>query len=167
MVFRVGRAAVAALAFGTAVAGAAEVSSLVKARVTVAGDVRRFLHEVVVANRGEPRRVTSVLLWQNVWLPLEPKDLVAPPGWRVRSLLRDGPGGFGWAVEFDCSPTPPAGGAGAAAPAGERKGESEAACGIGPGEEVTFRVTLPYPAESLRSQGILVGFSDGRLAIAS
>jgi hypothetical protein len=163
MVSRVGRALVAALALFSTVAGAAEVSRQVKARVTVAGDVQRFLHEVAVSNKGDPRRVTSVLLWQNVWLPLEPKGLEAPPGWSVRTLHRDGPGGIGWAVQFDCVPGPPAAGHRAAA----SKGDADASCGIGPGESTRFRVFLPYSAESLRSQPIFIGFSDGRLAIAS
>jgi hypothetical protein len=161
MVYRVGRATLAALVLGAAVAHAAEVNRLVKARVTVAGEVRQFLHEVVVSNKGDQRRVTSVLLWHNVWLPLEPKDLVAPDGWRVRTLHRDGPGGLGWAVQFDRTPRPPAAGPGAPA------GEGEVSCGIPAGGVVIFRVILPYAAESLRIQPILVGFSDGRLGIAS
>jgi hypothetical protein len=149
-----------ALVAGATVTSAAELTRLVKARVTVAGDVRSFLHQVEVTNKGDPRRVSSVVLWQDIWLADEPKGVKPPDGWSVRMLPRDGPGGTGWAVQFECIPE--------AAPGPEtpKPGDGEVPCGIRAGESARFRVILPYPADHLLRQPVLVGFSDGRLGLA-
>jgi len=160
MVSRFGRVTVLALVVGATAASAAEVTRLVRARVVIAGDVQSFLHEVLVTNDGDPRRVSSVVLWQDMWLPAEPKGVKPPLGWSARTLLRDGPGGKGWALQFDCIPER-APGPGMAKPEDE-----EVSCGIRKGESVKFRVFLPYPADYLQRQPVLVGFSDGRLALA-
>lgn len=149
-----------AVALGPAVAGAAESTRLVKARVTVAGDVRWFLHEVEVANKGDARRVSTVVLWQTEWLPAEPKGVEPPDGWSVRMLRREGPGGRGWSVQFECVPPKSA--------AGDEPAEGrDIACGIAAGESLKFRVVLPYRADYILGQPVLVGFSDGRLALAT
>jgi hypothetical protein len=160
VVSRFGRVTVLALAVGGTVASAAEITRLVKVRVTVAGGVQSFLHEVEVANRGDPRRVSSVVLWQDIWLPAEPKGVRPPLGWSVRTLPRDGPGGTGWAVQFDCIPERTSGSA------TTKPDDAEVPCGLRTGESVKFRVMLPYQADYLRRQPVLVGFSDGRLALA-
>jgi hypothetical protein len=159
MVSRFGRVAVLALVAGSTAASAAEITRLVRARVMIAGDVRSFLHEVEVTNRSDPRRVSSVVLWQDIWLPAEPAGVTPPEGWSVRTLPRDGPGGTGWAVQFDCIQGAPDHGT-------AKPGDGEVSCGIRAGESVKFRVILPYSADVLQRQPVLVGFSDGRLALA-
>lgn len=160
MVSGFGRVTALELVVAATVASAAEPTRLVRARVVVAGDVQTFLHEVVVTNKGDPRRVSSVALWQDIWLPAEPKGVKPPPGWTVRMLPRDGPGGTGWAVQFECIAQRAPG------PATAKPEDAEVPCGIRTGESVKFRVILPYPAGYLQSQPVLVGFSDGRLALA-
>lgn len=160
MVSRFGRVALLALVAGSTAASAAEITRLVRARVMIAGDVRSFLHEVEVTNKSDPRRVSSVVLWQDIWLPAEPVGVRPPEGWKVRALPRDGPGGTGWALQFECLPE------GAPNRGTPTPADGEVSCGIGAGESVKFRVTLPYPADVLQRQPVLVGFSDGRLALA-
>ena len=47
----------------------------------------------MVADKGDARRVSTVVLWQTVWLPAEPKGVEPPDGWSVRMLRRDRSGG--------------------------------------------------------------------------
>ncbi len=143
------------------VAGAAEVSRLVHATVMVSGAASRWRHEVTIANKGERRRVVSVLLGQDSGLPVEPKELSAPSGWSVKTEERFGARGPSWAVQFTCDWS-----------AGRSRGahvpeDGEVPCGIKAGESVKFQVTLPYRWEELERQRLLVGFSDGRLGVAS
>jgi hypothetical protein len=159
MVSRFGRLTAFALAVAAPVASAAELTRLVKARVTVAGGVRSFVHQVEVTNKSDPRRVSSVVLWQDIWLPAEPAGVKPPEGWSVRMLPRDGPGGTGWAVQFECIPE------GAPGPGTAKPGDGEVPCGLATGESVEFRIILPYPADHLQRQPVLVGFSDGRLGL--
>ena len=160
-----GRMAGVGIGLWVAMASGAEVSRLVKARVLIGAGFVTFRHEVSVSNRDTSRSVTSVLLWQDEGLWEEPKDLAAPKGWEVRALARERPSGVSWAVEFACRP----------APESERPSQVSlsdtadevASCGIRAGQTTKFIVILPYRSESLERQQIFVGFSDGRLGIAS
>jgi hypothetical protein len=153
-----------AIALGMTASGA-EVSRLVKARLVISGDVRVFRHDISISNKGESRRVVAVVLWQDAGLPVPPKTLSAPKGWEVRSVQQEGDRGSTWTVEFRCISEPSANsGSGGANPP---PSDDEIRCGIRAGQTVSFQVVLPFPAEIPDTQRILVGFSDGRLGVAS
>ncbi len=141
--------------------GAAERTSAVKVWVAISGGAQRWRHEITIANKKEHRRVVSVLLWQDVGLPEEPKDLTAPDGWEVRTEERGAVGKHSWAVRFSCKW--PAASIDTSRPVDDQ----EIGCGLRAGEAIKFQVTLPFPWEDLEKTRILIGFSDGRLGIAS
>lgn len=165
MAVLLGRVTGVAVVLAAVAASGAEVTRLVKARVMITGAAATFQHEVAIFNKGESRRVVSVLLWNRNGLLKPPKNLVPPDGWDVQVLQRESLSGSWWSVRFECRVVPSK--AAASGTGAEEAVDEEVPCGIKAGETVRFNVVLPYPSDTLEGQPILVGFSDGRIGIAS
>ena len=159
---RLGCVAGVGLALLATTTSGAEVTRLVKVRVVIGSGFTSFRHEVTVSSKDSSRRVISVLLWQNPSLLEQPISMTAPAGWLGRAIPRERGSGKTWAIQFECqserAPDPEH---------DEPAAQPAAQCGIQAGQELKFYVVLPFQSEEVERQPILVGFSDGRIGIAS
>ena len=152
------------MAVGTLVVVSTSVWAMPKAkdvavRVWVQGSGSSFRHRVYVSNKSETRQIQAVAVGLRPGLREAPGPTSGPLGWRAR-VVRQTEGV--WAVEFSCGTRtlfPAAGPALSEVPDGD-------ACGILPGQTLSFDVVLFHRSPSLEVGPVGIVYSDGEEALA-